>query len=398
MIAQINPKTRECRVFDIRKLTPVETYRLMDVSDGDIKKLMSAPLAASAHYKLAGNSIVVAVMEALFRQVWFTQQDEGPRQMTLFPEPEWHVPLPADGQPLRLIELCAGYDSQCMALERLLAQHPEARCHYDLTAWAEFDPESRRPLDQQPAVVAHNAVFPQFSGRNLGDMTKIDWTKFMGEYGLKEGDIDLLTYSTPCQSISQAGKRAGIAKGSGTRSSILWNTADAIEALRPKILMQENVAALVNQENKPHFDQWRGVLSDLGYDSDYRVLNAKDFGVPQNRERVFCLSWRRDMGLPHAFPWPQPVPLTRTIADVLEPDADPRYFLRPESVTAFLQKNESEQMIYVTTDHKPTGTEIDELVRADQARLESAERESIRPTGQIDHIPFEHGVDGRSEK
>ena len=731
MIAQINPKTRECRVFDIRKLTPVETYRLMDVSDGDIKKLMSAPLAASAHYKLAGNSIVVAVMEALFRQVWFTQQDEGPRQMTLFPEPEWHVPLPADGQPLRLIELCAGYGSQCMALERLLAQHPEARCRYDLTAWAEFDPESRRPLDQQPAVVAHNAVFPQFSGRNLGDMTKIDWTKFMDEYGLKEGDIDLLTYSTPCfvagtlvmtadglkpiesvtaedrvlthtneyrqvvtpmqrdycgnivtvkpmfcdeirctdnhpfyvrtryrkghkwvrafrepewkearlltkddylgyavntesrmpqwegtvlnfgghntfnphklrdaigkedfwylmgrylgdgwvrndklhkamiicssakqegdwvpiqralerlgwrytlnrerttmrytvygkeltefcqrygkgaagkhidaetialpvhllkyfimgykdsdgsfserdrsyhftsvsyrlllglgqciakvyhrpfsithchmphhteiegrrvnqrdfytmrfketndpqdkafyedgylwmpinhiehksgmvrvynmevdtdhsytangaivhncQSISQAGKRAGIAKGSGTRSSILWNTADAIEALRPKILMQENVAALVNQENKPHFDQWRGVLSDLGYDSDYRVLNAKDFGVPQNRERVFCLSWRRDMGLPHAFPWPQPVPLTRTIADVLEPDADPRYFLRPESVTAFLQKNESEQMIYVTTDHKPSGTEID-------------------------HILFENGVDGR---
>jgi DNA (cytosine-5)-methyltransferase 1 len=414
MIAQINPKTRECRCFDIRKLTPTETYRLMGVSDGDIRRLMDAPLAASAHYKLAGNSIVVDVMTALFRQVWFTQQDEGPRQMTLFPEPEWHVPLPADGQPLRIATLCSGYDSQCMALERLLAQHPEARCHYDLTAWAEFDPESRRPLDQQPAVVAHNAVFPQFSGRNLGDMTKIDWKKFM-EYGFEEeeteseegddrcasdesrsgvegtqvgsehqpgtdgdglqvsalhshrvrlnpGDIDLLTYSTPCQSISQAGKRAGIAKGSGTRSSILWNTADAIEALRPKILMQENVAALVNQENKPHFDQWRGVLSDLGYDSDYRVLNAKDFGVPQNRERVFCLSWRRDMGLPHAFPWPQPVPLTRTIADVLEPDADPRYFLRPESVTAFLQKNESEQMIYVTTDHKPTGTEIDHIL------------------------------------
>lgn len=436
MIAQINPKTRECRVFDIRKLTPTETYRLMGVSDGDIRRLMDAPLAASAHYKLAGNSIVVDVMTALFRQVWFTQQDEGPRQMTLFPEPEWHVPLPADGQPLRIVSICSGYDSQCMALERLLAQHPEARCHYDLTAWAEYDPESRRPLDQQPAVVAHNAVFPQFSGRNLGDMTKIDWKKFM-EYGFEErtdsigglhesgedgqvrvagmvsveddgqvanasieqsvlakgdgsdntsageqhgaasshrvrlnpGDIDLLTYSTPCQSISQAGKRAGIAKGSGTRSSILWNTADAIEALRPKILMQENVAALVNQENKPHFDQWRGVLSDLGYDSDYRVLNAKDFGVPQNRERVFCLSWRRDMGLPHAFPWPQPVPLTRTIADVLEPDADPRYFLRPESVTAFLQKNESEQMIYVTTDHKPSSQEIDDIL----AKMKSEE-------------------------
>lgn len=79
MIAQINPKTRECRCFDIRKLTPTETYRLMGVSDSDIRRLMDAPLAASAHYKLAGNSIVVDVMTALFRQVWFTQQDEGKR-------------------------------------------------------------------------------------------------------------------------------------------------------------------------------------------------------------------------------------------------------------------------------------------------------------------------------
>ncbi len=420
MIAQINPKTRECRVFDIRKLTPTETYRLMGVSDGDIRRLMDAPLAASAHYKLAGNSIVVDVMTALMRQVWFTQQDEGPRQMTLFPEPEWHVPLPADGQPLRIVTLCSGYDSQCMALERLLAQHPEARCHYDLTAWAEFDPESRRPLDQQPAVVAHNAAFPQFSGRNLGDMTKIDYKKFMDEYGLNPGDIDLLTYSTPCQSISQAGKRAGIAKGSGTRSSILWNTADAIEALRPKILMQENVAALVNQENKPHFDQWRGVLSDLGYDSDYRVLNAKDFGVPQNRERVFCLSWRRDMGLPHAFPWPQSVPLTRTIADVLEPDADPRYFLRPESVTAFLQKNEREpDYLYASSYDKPVGYDWegdgwlpvehrtnlspDYYKKNPRAGRPLADGSNFiyvttdhKPTGaEIDHILFEHGIDGR---
>ena len=445
MIAQINPKTRECRCFDIRKLTPRETGRLMGVQEWALDRMLAVAkdypndqlgnlhtspkqiLSSSSLYKLFGNSIVVDVMVALFRQIWFRSADGGsqPRQLTLFPEPEWPLHM-YDGHTLRLVELCAGYGSQALALDALQREYPELR--YELTAWAEFDPESRKPLDQQPAVVAHRLLHPH-AGPNLGDMTKIDWKKFM-EYGFEEeetenagqeevngtekvssaeiptrvlsgrdirgaegnadnngvglrreqlyrnrirltpGDIDLLTYSTPCQSISQAGKRAGIAKGSGTRSSILWNTADAIEALRPKILMQENVAALVNQENKPHFDQWRGVLSDLGYDSDYRVLNAKDFGVPQNRERVFCLSWRRDMGLPHAFPWPQPVPLTRTIADVLEPDADPRYFLRPESVTAFLQKNESEQMIYVTTDHKPTGAEID-------------------------HILYEHGVDGR---
>ena len=99
------------------------------------------------------------------------------------------------------------------------------------------------------------------------------------------------------------------------------------------------------------------------------MLNAKDFGVPQNRERIFVISVRDDLTPAH-YPFPQPVPITRTIADVLEPDAESRYYLKPESVTAFLQKNESEQMIYVTTDHRPTGTEID-------------------------HILFEHGVDGR---
>ena len=124
MIAQINPRTRECRLFDIRKLTPVETCRLMGVSDTHIGWLMAAPLAASAHYKLAGNSIVVDVMAALFRQIWFTEQASGPKQMTLFPEPEWEVSLP-QGRPIRVVTLCSGYDSQCMALERMLAEHPE---------------------------------------------------------------------------------------------------------------------------------------------------------------------------------------------------------------------------------------------------------------------------------
>ena len=158
------------------------------------------------------------------------------------PEPEWPLHM-YDGHTLRLVELCAGYGSQALALDALQREYPELR--YELTAWAEFDPESRKPLDQQPAVVAHRLLHPH-AGPNLGDMTKIDWKKFMEEYGLKPGDIDLLTYSTPSTDISQAGKRAGIVKGSGTRSAVLWYTETAIEHLRPKILMQENVAALVN--------------------------------------------------------------------------------------------------------------------------------------------------------
>lgn len=91
-------------------------------------------------------------------------------------------------KPLKVITLCSGYDSQCLALERLKTVYPEF--DYELIAWSEFDPESKTPLNKQPAVVAHNALFPQWKDRNLGDMTKIDW-KIVP-------DFDLLFYSTPC--------------------------------------------------------------------------------------------------------------------------------------------------------------------------------------------------------
>jgi len=91
-------------------------------------------------------------------------------------------------RPLKVVTLCSGYDSQCLALNRLRERYPEF--DYELIAWAEFDPESKSPLEKQPAVIAHNALFPQYADRNLGDMTKIDWTKVE--------DFDLLFYSTPC--------------------------------------------------------------------------------------------------------------------------------------------------------------------------------------------------------
>lgn len=74
--------------------------------------------------------------------------------------------------PLRVVTLCSGYDSQCLALNRLAEVYPEFG--YELVAWAEFDPDSKQPLEKQPAVKAHNALFPQWADRNLGDMTKID--------------------------------------------------------------------------------------------------------------------------------------------------------------------------------------------------------------------------------
>lgn len=197
--------THPVRYFDIRKLTPTECFRLMGVSDNDIEKIKQSGLSKSACYKLAGNSIVVDCLYYIYRNIWLTE-DEQPQTgdvMSLFAESTFRAPLP---KTINMVTLCSGYDSQCLAMERLVsdAKQKGYDVSFDLKAWSEFDPESRSALEKQPAVVAHNSLFPQFADRNVGDMTKADWSFLKGE------DIDLLTYSTPCQSISQAGKRTGI--------------------------------------------------------------------------------------------------------------------------------------------------------------------------------------------
>ena len=109
----------------------------------------------------------------------------------------------------------------------------------------------------------------------------------------------------------------------------------------------------------------------LGYHSSWVVLNARDIGidpalgpVPQNRDRLFMLSWRDDLGLPDQFPWPQPQTLTRTIADVLDEDVAENFFLKPESVISFLTRNEQgDRCLYRVSDHLPTPDEVRQWVR-----------------------------------
>ena len=232
--------------------------------------------------------------------------------------------------PLRVVTLCSGYDSQCLALERLKQHYPDF--DYELIAWAEFDPESKSPLDKQPAVIAHNALFPQWKDRNLGDMTKIDWTKVE--------NFDLLFYSTPCQSISAAGLQHGFAEGSGTRSSIIWNVRDAVKEKRPKFLCLENVKAMVSKKFLPMFNLWQTELERLGYANFAKVLNSKDYGVPQNRERIFLVSIRMDEleGLAGKvqYHFPKPFPLEKRLKDVLEDKVDEKYYLSDERLKEFM--------------------------------------------------------------
>lgn len=252
--------------------------------------------------------------------------------------------------PLRVVTLCSGYDSQCLALERLKAHYPDF--DYELIAWSEFDPESTTPLDKQPAVVAHNALFPQWADRNLGDMTKIDWTKVE--------DFDLLFYSTPCQSISSAGLQHGFVEGSGTRSSIIWNVRDAVKTKRPKFLCLENVKAMVSGKFVGMFNLWQNELERLGYANFAQVLNSKDYGVPQNRERIFLVSIRIDdaCDMPK-YNFPKPFPLEKRLKDVLEENVDEKYYLSDERVEGLLNSTQKESERGNGFAFKPTDGDCD---------------------------------------
>lgn len=217
---------------------------------------------------------------------------------------------------IKAVSLCSGYDSQALALDRL--KRDNSGFDYELVAWAEFDPDSKQPIEKHPAVIAHNALFPEWSDRNLGDITNADW-------GIIKGDIDLLCYSTPCQSISSAGLQHGFREGSGTRSSIIWSVLDAIRVLRPKYLLLENVPAMVSKKFISDFNAWQSAVSSLGYDNYTEILNAKDYGVAQNRPRLFMVSVRRDLGLTYHFP--RAFALEKRLRDYLEPVVDEKYYL-----------------------------------------------------------------------
>ena len=151
---------------------------------------------------------------------------------------------------------------------------------------------------------------------NFGDIRTIDPRNLP--------DFDLFTYSFPCQDISVAGYQHGLKQDSGTRSSLLWEYCKIIETKKPKYLMMENVKNLVGRNHKYNFDRFLSYLSSLGYKNHWGVLNAKDYGVPQHRERVFCISI---LGENNKFQFPSPVPLKNTLQDLLEEKVSDKFYL-----------------------------------------------------------------------
>lgn len=223
--------------------------------------------------------------------------------------------------PLRVFTSFSGYDSQVLALKRLKEQNPEF-C-YEVVGWSEIE---------ETAIQAHNALFPEDKDKLFGDITQIMWDNVP--------DFDFFFYSPPCTDISAAGLQKGLKRDSGTRSSLIWECEKAIKTKHPKYLMMENVSALVGKKFIRDFESWLSVLDELGYDSFWQLLNTKDFGVPHNRLRVFCISILRTKDDPSpAFSFPKPFLLDKRLADVLEQKVDEKYFLSDEMLARFCEKS-----------------------------------------------------------
>lgn len=358
MITKFNFKDRTIKSYAIRKLTCKECFRLMGVRDAVIHIMQSTlaqakervkgwlgkgkddeqAISASQQYKQAGNSIVVDVLAAIYQTLIYPQPPKPKAQLsmfgTLFPENAL-PPMPPkpyrEGDEFTVLTTFSGYDSQLMACDALREHHPNFR--WTCAGWSDID---------KYACQMHDLIFPQYADRALGDITKIDWHKVRETLDGRE--IDLFTYSSPCQDISQAGKQMGLKEGSGSRSALLWKVADAVEILRPKYLLQENVAALVSEKFMPDFQLWIDRLKSLGYVTRWALLNAKDYGVPQNRLRVFAISMRQDCAFDYQFP--DPMPLTKRLEDILEPEVDERYFLKDDAVSKFLKANDTDHALF----------------------------------------------------
>lgn len=150
---------------------------------------------------------------------------------------------------------------------------------FELIGFSETDPT---------AIKAYCKIHNMDSSKNLGDISKVNFNQF--------SDIDLLTYGFPCQDISVLGKEKGFeSDGKITRSGLVYNAFEAIKAIQPKYCIMENVKNLVGKNFINHFNHFLSILNELGYNNYYKVLKATDFGVPQNRERVFVASIRKDI-------------------------------------------------------------------------------------------------------
>ncbi len=218
-------------------------------------------------------------------------------------------------RPIRLIELFAGIGSQAMALRDLGADFE----HYRVVEFDRF------------AVASYNAIHgTDFKTTDIRNIRGAD----LGITGTGKYCY-IMTYSFPCQDLSMAGRQKGMKKGSGTRSGLLWEVERLLNECGelPQVLLMENVPQVHSKKNMPDFQKWIDFLESKGYSNYWQDLNAKDYGVAQNRNRCFMVSllgaWN--------YRFPEPVPLGKTLKDYLEDEVDEKYYINSEKAQKLIR-------------------------------------------------------------
>lgn len=274
-------------------------------------------------------------------------------------------------KPIRLISLFSGYDSQEFALKYLGVEYE----HYKTCEWAvksiqalkdahygEDNKDYSKELTQKEII---DYLYKKGISANYNEPMTYEQIKRLGEQkqrqiynnikathnlvnvqqaktsDLEIVDVDkycyLMTYSFPCQDLSKAGLGKGMEKGSGTRSGMLWEVERILDECEnlPQILLMENVPDVIGSKNIIHFAKWLEKLEKLGYHCYWQVLNAKDFGVPQNRERCFMISLLGD----YYYEFPKKQKLEIRLKDILEKEVDEKYYLSSKAIEGSLKTN-----------------------------------------------------------
>jgi DNA (cytosine-5)-methyltransferase 1 len=278
-------------------------------------------------------------------------------------------------KPIRLIECFAGYGSQALALKYLGVEFE----HWKIAEWsvksiqaykdmhfaddntdysegkskewlidylfargisADYNkPMTREQISRMGESKIRTVYNNIISTHNLVSVCNVN-----GE-DLKITDTDkytyILTYSFPCQDLSQAGLSKGMQKGSGTRSGLLWEIERMLDECDelPQILLMENVPQVIGEKNRDAFRDWFCKLESLGYKSWYAIMNGKDYEIPQNRDRCFMVSALGD----HYYEFPNPKPLKLRLKDLLEDEVDEKYYLSDKTIEMFIKHTEKKQ-------------------------------------------------------
>jgi DNA (cytosine-5)-methyltransferase 1 len=213
---------------------------------------------------------------------------------------------------MKIATVCSGIGAPEKALKNLGVD-------FELSYFCEID---------KYAVESYCAIHNENENKNLSDLTQIKIEEL-------PSDIDILVGGTPCQDFSSAGKGAGGNVDSGTRSSLMWNFVEIINQTKPKYVLWENVPGVLTDKHLPNYRKFCDRLTQIGYKVYSTILNAKNFGVPQNRERIFVLGIRKD--LQQTFEFPTGYDCGIRLKDVLDLDVSEKYFISEQALKGMLE-------------------------------------------------------------